>query len=271
MRTRIKFAVLVVLGVFIASSVLMVHSDRSEAASPDIVYDLGTFTGTTSSPATVVTWQGSGSGQQYVILDVCTAAYSRGDLFVDRSSAPSWWTVEVTSSKIVWRINYGAVCDGDYRIILGDSNFIFWVNAHITVTDSGSVVPDPSASEFRFTFDTDGGETMSDIVYSSVTHTSWLLDLSDVAEPVRDGYRFAGWTWNGATVTSVTCQAGQTVTLKAVWEKVSPGGSGTDGIEIPDVLRDMEEFLLQPETLVILVLLMFGAALIVRGRMRGTF
>lgn len=254
------FPVFAVAFLFMGAAAVL--SDGSEASAPDLVYDLGSFFGTTSSPPEVVTWSGHGSDPKYAILEIYTNAFNRGTLSVDTSMAPSWWTVDVSGSKIVWTIRYGAVSDGDYAIVLSDGGFVTRVTAHITVSDSGSVVPDPSASKFVFRFDTAGGDPIPDKVFSSVTDESYVLDLGTVV-PVREGYVFIGWLWNGATVSSVTCSAGSVVVLKAQWEKVSPE---PPSVVIPTVWDGISELLGNAYVWAFLLAAGGGAALISRRR-----
>ncbi|MDY0237017.1 MAG: InlB B-repeat-containing protein [Gudongella sp.] len=242
-------------------------ADGTDAAY-DYSYDLGDYTGTTSSTATVITVSGSGTGDLYAYLEIITAAYRQGTLTVDSSNAPTWFTVDVTNNCIDFRIAYGAVGSGTFHHLFTIPSFgTIQFYADISVMDSGSVVPGGDHT-FTLRFDSLGGSSVSSVVVSS-EQSSHTFDLSGIDAPTKEGYSFAGWSLasDASSVllaSTITLPADSSTTLYAVWDA---SGSSGGGLYIPTAWDDIIEVFSNVYVLLFLGIVAFGSVVIVRRRL----
>lgn len=198
-------------------------SDYSGSLSDyEYTYCIATKVATTSTPADTFSLYDQGDDNALGYFEIIRGAYNQGKLTVCSDWAPSWFTVDVTSSSVIFTIAYGAVCDGTYFHVFDCGSLgTYVICANITVTDSGSVTP-TDFNSFTITFESNGGSYVPPISISNKS-TTYTYDIAGITSS-KDGYTFVGWCDNSACAavlisTAITMDAGDTVTLYAVWEE----------------------------------------------------
>lgn len=98
-----------------------------------------------------------------------------------------------------------------------------WEKSATNVTGDVVINAVYTPNRYTVTFDTDGGSVIDPITreYGSA--------ISAPSNPTKSGYRFDGWTKDGASAEIPTTMPAEDITLKAIWKKVSTGGGGGGG------------------------------------------
>lgn len=79
------------------------------------------------------------------------------------------------------------------------------------------------ASSYKATFDTDGGSAVAEVILNAAN--GYVLDLTNISAPEKEGYTFKGWKIGTETVSGTTFVT-KNVTLTAVWEQNAENSSG---------------------------------------------
>ena len=158
-----------------------------------------------------------------------------------------------------------------------DADFWFSINGivrisinDVSVQDLGGDVTPEDVHTFTVYFDTRGGNSVDPWIHSDRVD-SYVFDLSDIV-PVRDGFEFKGWSLDvsggallqDSSVTVSLSDDGRTgsVLVYAIWDD-------TPGISLPDPLREILELISDPVVLVMLFVITFAVAYLVRIRKMG--
>ena len=261
-----------------------VDADASHPVPQDADFskDLGSFSFSTDSPAYVMDFyemsQTDDSDNMFAfIAEAIYYGDNRGDFTIVSSYSPGWITVThpvINSMRSYLTITPGGACDDTFWFKIFSANSTFVLYLHVTVTDSGSVVPDPDQGQNSFTlrFDVHGGSAVSSM-YRTSSDSQVSFDISNVLSE-KEGYTFKGWAvdeegeslLSGTVTVRINDDSDHALKIiHAVWEEKS------GGIVIPTLFDGLIELFTNPVFLLIFIAGVLGLAYFIRGRQRCRF